>query len=201
LLLEALYGDDTVTTDDSATKTDVAEEQRRDAGRLEQAQPEVEDEIFRETMRSLIAERWQVVLETIPAALEGMDIEGVHDVRVASRRLRAAMDVAAPAFPGKWYKPLQRTAKEITGALGEVRDRDVLLEALRADRSAAPLAEHPGIDRLIFRAECERVAARVEMERYLRQLLDGPLRSELARRFGFTQAPANGPELLEERAS
>ena len=85
------------------------------------------------------------------------------------------MDVAAPAFPGKWYKSLHRTAKEITGALGEVRDRDVLLEALRADRSAAPLAEHPGIDRLIDRVERERVAARAEMERFLRQLLDGPL--------------------------
>ena len=75
------------------------------------------------------------VLAAIPIALAGTDIEGVHDVRVASRRLRAAMDIAAPAFPGKWYKPLHRTAKEITGALGEVRDRDVLLEALRADRA------------------------------------------------------------------
>ena len=200
LLLEALYGDDIVDTDDSATKTDGAEEQPRD-DKLVKVQPEAGDRNFRETMRALIAERWQAVWEAIPAALEGTDIEGVHDVRVASRRLRAALDVAAPAFAGKWYKPLQRTAKEITGALGEVRDRDVLLEALRAERSAAPLAEHPGIDRLIERAECERVAARVEMERYLRQLLDGPLRSELERRFGLTQAPPNGPDLAEGRAS
>jgi hypothetical protein len=201
LLLEALYGDDVVATDGSATKTYGAQEQPRDAGGLEKVQPEAGDRSFRETMRALIAERWQTVWEAIPAALEGTDIKGVHDVRVASRRLRAAMDVAAPAFRGKWYKSLQRTAKEITGALGEVRDRDVLLEALRADRSAAPLAEHPGIDRLIERAECERVAARVEMERYLRQLLDGPLRSELERRFGLIQAPANGPDLPGGRAS
>jgi hypothetical protein len=201
LLLEAFYGDDSFATDDLATKTDVIDEQPRVAGRLKKIQPDAGDGSFRETMRALIAERWQVVLETIPAALEGTDIEGVHDVRVASRRLRAAMDVAAPAFTGKWYKPLHRTAKEITGALGEVRDRDVLLEALRADQSAAPLAEHPGIDRLIERAECERVAARVEMERYLRQLMDGPLRSELERRFGWTQAPAIEPDLLEENPS
>jgi len=143
-------------------------------------------------MRALIAERWRVVWEAIPAALEGTDIEGVHDVRVASRRLRAAMDVATPAFPAKWYKPLHRTAKEITGALGEVRDRDVLLEALQADRIAAPPAEHPGIDRLIDRVECERAAARAEMERFLRQLLDSPLRSELEHRFGAIEAAAKG---------
>jgi hypothetical protein len=201
MLLEALYGDDIVATDDSATKTRGGEEQSADAGRRKKVQPEAGYRSFRETMRALIAERWQAVWEAIPAALEGTDIEGVHDVRVASRRLRAAMDVAAPAFSGKWYKPLQRTAKEITGALGEVRDRDVLLEALRADRSVAPLAEHPGIDRLIERAECERAAARVDMERYLRQLLDGQLRNELERRFGLTQEPANGPDLLEGRAS
>ena len=93
-------------------------------------------------------------------ALAGEDIEGVHDVRVASRRLRAAMDVAAPVFPQRWYKALHRTAKEITGALGEVRDRDVLLEALRADREGAPLVERPGIDRIIDRVERERIAAR-----------------------------------------
>ena len=139
---------------------------------------------FRDTMNALIAERWGVVLATIPAALDGVDIEGVHDVRVASRRLRAAMDIAAPLFTRRWYKALHRTAKEITGALGEVRDRDVLLEALQAGRDAAPLAEHPGIDRLMDRIERERAAARVEMERYLRELLAGPLPKEIERRFG-----------------
>jgi CHAD domain-containing protein len=143
-------------------------------------------------MSALIAERWQTVLAAIPIALAGTDIEGVHDVRVASRRLRAAMDIAAPAFPGKWYTTLHRTAKEITRALGEVRDRDVLLEALREDRSNAPLVEHPGIDRLIDRVERERVAARAEMERYLRQLVDGPLQAEVERRFGASGARTSG---------
>ena len=141
---------------------------------------------FRETMKALIAERWDTLWRTIPVALQGTDSEGVHDVRVASRRLRAAMDVAAPLFPRRWYRPLRRVAKEITGALGEVRDRDVLLEALYADRKAAPLVEHPGIDRLIARVERERADARVEMERYLRHLLSGPLRSEIERRFKAT---------------
>ena len=142
------------------------------------------DADFQETMKRLIAERWSDVWKSIPRALEGTDIEGVHDVRVASRRLRAAMDVAAPVFPQKWFGRLHRVAKEVTGELGEVRDRDVLLDALQADRAGAPLAEHPGIDRLIDRIEQERVAARAEMERYLRDLMSGPIPAEVARRFG-----------------
>lgn len=139
---------------------------------------------FRSAMRDLIAERWGALWRAVPVALAGEDVEGVHDVRVASRRLRAAMDVAAGAFPAEWYRPLHRAAKEITAALGTVRDQDVLLVALAADREQAPPAERPGIDRLIARIEGERAAARVEMERFLHDLLAADVPGEAGRRFG-----------------
>ena len=144
---------------------------------------------YRSAMRELIAERFGAVWAAVPVALAGEDIEGVHDVRVASRRLRAAMDVAAACFPSGWYRPLHRTAKEITGALGEVRDRDVLLERLTAERTAAAAAEWPGLDRLIARVERERAEARVAMEAYLRGLASRGVPEEAARRFG----PVAGP--------
>ena len=149
---------------------------------------------FVDAMRNLIGERWGTVWKSMPVALAGEDIEGVHDVRVASRRLRAAMDVAVECFPGEWYRPLHRTAKEITGALGEVRDRDVLLEALGAQRATAPDPERPGIDRLMERIERERVEARASMERYLSGLLEGGLPGEVARRFGPAAAPRGEDE-------
>jgi hypothetical protein len=192
LLLEVL-SDEVATAEDAAPVTSAVDVRAHNHGSPEKTEGNVAGGSFRETMLGLIGERWRVVWEAIPVALEGANIEGVHDVRVASRRLRAAMDVAEPAFPRKWYKRLHRNAKEITGALGEVRDRDVLLEALRADRSVAPAAEHPGIDRLIERVECEQVAARADMERFLRQLLDGSLRCELERRFGKIDVSANEP--------
>ncbi len=145
---------------------------------------------FGTAMRDLIAERWGAVWKAVPVALKGEDIEGVHDVRVASRRLRAAMDVAVECFPPGWYRPLHKTAKEITGALGEVRDRDVLLEALAGQREAAAPAERPGIDRLVERIERERVVARAEMERYLGGLLEGDVPGEAERRFGSAAAAA-----------
>lgn len=139
---------------------------------------------YESAMRELIARRWAAVWTAVPVALEGADIKGVHDVRVASRRLRAAMDVAVECFPSGWYAPLHRVAKEITGALGEVRDRDVMIEYLTRDRAHADPLEHPGIDLLIARMERERVTARAGMEAYLHSLLAGGVPNEAADRFG-----------------
>ncbi|HET9660833.1 MAG TPA: CHAD domain-containing protein [Thermomicrobiales bacterium] len=147
-------------------------------------------ESYRSAMRSLIGERWEDVWNAVPRAVEGADIEGVHDVRVASRRLRAAMDVAAPAFPASWYKPLHDAAKEITAELGAVRDRDVMIEYLTGARDAAPPNERPGIDRLIDRVERERVVARKVMETYLQTLAEERLRDETRRRFPNPQPAA-----------
>jgi len=139
---------------------------------------------FTREMHDLIARRWAAVFDALPAAIAGVDPEGVHDVRVASRRLRAAMDVAADCFPASWYAPLHRAAKAITSELGAVRDRDVLLEAFAAERAAAPPEDWPGIDRLITRIERERDAARVDMLAFLATLEASGLRKDVRRRFG-----------------
>lgn len=142
------------------------------------------DARYRDAMRVLIGERWEAVWKAVPVAMNGEDPEGVHDVRVASRRLRAAMDVAHDAFPKEWYRPLHRLAKQITRELGAVRDRDVLIEALQKDRDAAPPEEWPGIDLVIQRIERERQVARAEMETFLASLAESGMIEETRRRFG-----------------
>lgn len=144
---------------------------------------------FRSAMETLIAQRWANVWKAVPVALAGDDIEGVHDVRVASRRLRAAMDVAVDCFPDDWYRPLHRTAKAITDALGEVRDRDVLLDHLAKEHLAAKREEWPGLDCLIERVETERAAARRDMEAFLRDLIASGVADEAVRHFGERAAP------------
>lgn len=142
------------------------------------------DGSFRDGMRSLIATRFGAVWKAVPVAIEGTDPEGVHDVRVASRRLRAAMDVAAGSFPTDWYRPLHQTAKQITSELGEVRDRDVLLEFLAAERERCAPGERPGIERLIARLSAERDEARVHMLAFLEELEHNDVAGEAVRRFG-----------------
>jgi hypothetical protein len=179
------------------TKRSKPGKQTRQEPALDPEQP------YRDAMCELIARRWGAVWKAVPVALDGQDIEGVHDVRVASRRLRAAMDVATDCFPSRWYGPLHRTAKEITGALGEVRDRDVTIEHLTKERDAAPEVERPGVDRLIARIDGERAAARTEMERYLRDLLAGGVPGETVRRFGPAASPnpeSTAPLAVEQPA-
>jgi triphosphatase len=139
---------------------------------------------YREAMRDLIGERFGRLWEAVPVAIEGDDPDGVHDVRVASRRLRAAMDVAGGCFPESWFAPLHKTAKAITASLGAVRDRDVLLEFLTAERASAPASDRPGIDRLLARVERERDAARNEMIAFLQSVEESGARKDSIRRFG-----------------
>jgi CHAD domain-containing protein len=144
---------------------------------------------YRAAMRELISVRFGHVWKAIPGAIEGTDPDGVHDVRVASRRLRAAMDVSTGCFPKSWFEPLYKTAKAMTTSLGAVRDRDVLLEFLIAERASAPASDRPGIDRLIARVERERAAARTEMIAFLETVEESGARKESVRRFGVSADP------------
>ena len=65
-------------------------------------------------------------------------IEAVHDLRVATRRLRSTLRLLAPVYTGDNWRALNRGIGEIGRAAGAVRDRDVLLADLAAHASALP---------------------------------------------------------------
>jgi len=76
--------------------------------------------------------------------LDLSDVEHVHDMRVATRRLRAALEIFEPCFPRKRHRKALKKVKALADALGERRDTDVeiamleglLDDAAEADRSA-----------------------------------------------------------------
>src|SRR6185436_8652097 len=63
--------------------------------------------------------------------LDTEDIERVHDMRVASRRLRAALEVFAPCYDRDEHKDLLREVKRLGDALGKRRDPDVQIAGLQ----------------------------------------------------------------------
>ena len=73
------------------------------------------------------------------AARGGADADAVHDMRVASRRLREVMRLLAPVYPGREFKRWYRLVRDVTRALGPVRDADVFIEEFSA--LAGELAE------------------------------------------------------------
>jgi CHAD domain-containing protein len=141
------------------------------------------EQTFREAMHLAIAHRWRMVWQAIPRAIEGSDPEAVHDVRVASRRLRAAMDVAGPAFPYAWFRDLHRLAREITSELGAVRDLEVRIAYFESILDDAGPADRAGIDRLLRRLRDQHEVARRHMIAYLTALEDGPACADTERRF------------------
>jgi len=154
---------------------------------------------YRVAMQTLIGARFGAVWKAVPVAIEGTDPEGVHDVRVASRRLRAAMDVAVGCFPESWYVQLHNTAKAITTELGEVRDRDVLIEYLGAERDRVSPQERVGLNRLIDRVSREREVAREHMLAFLAALGRDGIATEAERRFG-SAAKAPWSQTQENRS-
>jgi len=58
-------------------------------------------------------------------ALNDFDAEAIHDARVATRRLKAALDLAEPVLSDEHSKPLSKALKKLRRTLGPLRDLDV----------------------------------------------------------------------------
>jgi CHAD domain-containing protein len=107
----------------------------------------------------IVAVRAREVVDHAHDVLDLADIERVHDMRVATRRLRAALEIFEPCFPPKELAAALAQVKAIADALGERRDRDVAIAALEefAARMAAP--DRPGIQTLIEKVQAEQAEA------------------------------------------
>lgn len=136
-------------------------------------------EPFGPAIHRLIEERF----DTLRAETKGVragDVEAVHAMRVATRRLRAALDAAAEARGSKQLERIRREVKGLAHALGAVRDRDVQLEQLRTWRAAAPASEGPGLHALVTRLEAEREAHRAVLLEYLDRWQDENMTARVA---------------------
>ena len=103
---------------------------------------------FREAAALAVGTRADEVWAHEHRATDTGDIEGVHDMRVATRRLRAAMEIFAPCFPKKRHKKALRDVKQLADTLGERRDPDVMIERLRGVAERLTQDDHPGIESL-----------------------------------------------------
>jgi CHAD domain-containing protein len=81
--------------------------------------------------------------------LDTSDIERVHAMRVATRRLRAVLEIFAPCFPKKEHKRVLDEVKKLADALGERRDPDVQIANLEMLREALGQGERTGVNGLI----------------------------------------------------
>jgi CHAD domain-containing protein len=119
--------------------------------------PVLPAEPFGDAARRILAVRAQEFLEAREAMGEERgDIELLHDLRVASRRLRAVLEVFGPAFPKKRHGRVLKEVKDAADALGAARDLDVQIAFLETFLEAAASDEQAGVAVLIQRMRADR---------------------------------------------
>ncbi len=112
---------------------------------------------YAEAAARVVSIRGAELVAEAQGVLDTGDIERVHDMRVATRRLRAALEIFEPCFPPKPYGQALAEVKRLADALGERRDRDVAIAALHGFNDQMPAPDRRGVASLIevFRAEQE----------------------------------------------
>jgi CHAD domain-containing protein len=111
------------------------------------------------TLRARLREQAEAVLAHDPGTRLGTDPEQLHQMRVATRRLRAFLRAGRELLEPQWSEPLREELRWLGGALGPVRDLDVLLQ--RLTREVEQLEQELPAGRSLLRAlERQRRAAR-----------------------------------------
>ncbi|HET8844265.1 MAG TPA: CHAD domain-containing protein [Ktedonobacteraceae bacterium] len=138
-------------------------------------------ESFVESARRLLVERLHTMLGWQEEVLKHEDIEAVHKMRVASRRLRATLDAyqscCDPALFAKVYRKIKKTAN----ILGEARDADVQILSLSAQLADLGEEEKAGVRWLIERLQTYRKQKQHELDAFLHKL-DGEKLEHLLKR-------------------
>jgi CHAD domain-containing protein len=125
------------------------------------------EETFSASAERVVAVRATEVFEHSDGVLDVENIEALHDMRVATRRLRAALEVFAPCFPARRQRKGLKRVKALADALGERRDRDVAIEFLTGFADEAPEADDAAIAALIERLRQEQRQANEELAPFL----------------------------------
>jgi CHAD domain-containing protein len=127
----------------------------------------------------IVRQRADELFAHADGVLDTSDIERVHDMRVASRRLRAVLEIFQPCFPQGDFKTVLRDVKAIADALGERRDPDVHIEAMEAFEAGVQATNRPGIDALVARLRRQQARGNDTLAAALEDLRENDLHERL----------------------
>lgn len=135
----------------------------------------------------VITARLDKMLSHIEGVRQSEEIEPVHQMRVWSRRSRAALEVFRGGFEGKNYDELEREVKAVTDALSAARDLDVMMDTLRQRAESLPPEQRGGVESFIARLH----RRRAKSQKPVLKALDRLERRDLAGHFANLVAAAS----------
>ncbi len=150
---------------DNVDRRATASRQKDSAGVKKQVLQE-QEETFAQTGQRLLEERVKKLLEWRTEVLKNEDIEAVHKMRVASRRLRATLDAFETCCKPGQFKKIYQRVKEMADLLGTARDTDVLLQGLREMAEQVASEERAGVEWLIERLKVYRKQKQEQLEEF-----------------------------------
>ncbi len=109
-----------------------------------------------ECLKLILPARFLEMTEHEAGTIDGSDIEALHDMRVASRRVQAVFKMFRQVFPKKKFKAEYEELKLLISSLGVVRDYDVFIDKLKKLKSQAAASDTRAFDLLIIRKSAER---------------------------------------------
>jgi CHAD domain-containing protein len=125
------------------------------------------DDPMSEAGRKTFRFHYRRMLYNEPGTRLGQDIEALHDMRVATRRMRAAFRVFGSFYDRKTTAPFRKGLKRTGRALGRVRDLDVFRAKIHVYLDGLPASQSGSLDGLLDTLEERRKAARRQMNDYL----------------------------------
>ena len=134
---------------------------------------------FRVAAAKVVSVRGTELFEQSANVLDTDDIERVHDMRVATRRLRAVLEIFAPCFERTLHRGVLGDVKSLADALGERRDPDVHIEALERFGGAVAEVDRPGVESLVARLREDQAAGNATVSHALQEIERSDLRGRL----------------------
>jgi CHAD domain-containing protein len=155
--------------------------------------------LLADAARRVLSLRLAAVVSHLALALQAPfdDPEHVHQLRVSTRRTRAALDIFADCLPESVARSARRYLRDIRRAAGEARDWDVFLDSLPTEVAKRSAWRQPGLDFVTGFAIGQRVTAQ---DRLTEASPDYPFAIErvVAETVAAVRKPASGPGTLGE---
>ncbi|CAB5034826.1 unannotated protein [freshwater metagenome] len=149
---------------------------------------------YSDAATATIAVRSEELFDHAAGVLDVTNIEAVHAMRVATRRLRSVLEFYEPCLDRDQLKPILKQVCDLADVLGQRRDPDVEIQALQGFAAAATDGERPGIERFIARTSEQQQQANAELAEMLARIESDDLRGALAALIAPT-APPTPPSL------
>src|SRR6185312_618056 len=109
-----------------------------------------------DAIATVVGEATEAIRANEEGSRQGGDIEHVHQMRVATRRIRAYLKAARPVLDGDVVTTLREDLSALAATLGAVRDLDVMIDRMHREAAALGEPDTAALERLIGSVDTER---------------------------------------------